>query len=248
MSAKDKLALDKGAAASRKAESESKTVKLDGTLAGVVKQITRLHTEILATPHNLLEKFIRVGELLHRVRDSRQGKWLEWIGTHMPFDVRTAQRYVKCHVHRDEFRAARVTSLTEACALLSAPLSMDKRLTNDATRMSHDSLGNGEAVGNVSTADTITSREPPEQSLEPDEQPTPTPRGKSRKQIEKSLQRISEREQATEKQADAELSAIIEKLTGKVRAQWLEFPGHLAAHGMALSELAKRLQLNTPRA
>jgi hypothetical protein len=77
-------------------------------------------------------------------------------------------------------------------------------------------------------------------------QPESHPQHKSHKQIMKELERISKREQETEKQANERLVAIIGSLNGKVRAAWLEFPGHLATHGKALSELAERLQLNTP--
>jgi lysyl-tRNA synthetase class I len=69
----------------------------------------------------------------------------------------------------------------------------------------------------------------------------PRKRHKSQKQIEKELQRKKKQEQEAEKEANDELAAIIKKLNRKVKAAWPEFPGHLAAHGKALSELAARL-------
>ena len=74
----------------------------------------------------------------------------------------------------------------------------------------------------------------------------PRKRHKSQKQIEKEQQRINEQAQKAEKQANDQLATIIKKLKHKVRAAWPQFPGHLATHGKALSELAERLQLNTP--
>jgi hypothetical protein len=73
MSRADKAALAKGAEAIRKADAKG---KLDGTLGAVAKEIRRLHDEILSAAKTSLEKAIRVGELLSRVRASRKGRWL----------------------------------------------------------------------------------------------------------------------------------------------------------------------------
>jgi hypothetical protein len=74
----------------------------------------------------------------------------------------------------------------------------------------------------------------------------PRRKHKSARQIEKELQRISERERADEVTANDQLAAIIAKLDKKVRAQWLELPDKLAALAKALMDIAERLRLNTP--
>jgi hypothetical protein len=62
----------------------------------------------------------------------------------------------------------------------------------------------------------------------------------------KELQKIADQERESEIEANDQLSAIIETLSGKVRAAWLELPDRLTTHGKALVELAERLRLNTP--
>src|SRR2546423_1652139 len=116
MSRADKTALAAGAEAIPKAERER-----DGTLAGVVKQITRLHGEILAAAKMSLEKAIKIGELLCRVRASRKGKWLLWLNENVLFSDRTARNYISCFNRRDELKLENVSNLSDAYALLCAP-------------------------------------------------------------------------------------------------------------------------------
>lgn len=226
MSKTDKTALAAGAAAIRKAESDTKG-KLDGTLGAVVKEITKLHSEILDAAKTSLSKAIEIGKLLHRVRASRKGKWLAWVKDNCPFSQPTAWRYMSCFDRRHELKLFRVNNLDEAYALLLPP-----KKARPAQQAEIESQSNGEAVAS----------EP-----EPEEQSQPQRRNKSQKQIMKELQKIGEIEQEAEKKANVQLSEIITTLSGKVRAQWLEFPDYLAAHGKALVELSERLRLNTPR-
>lgn len=218
----------KGGEAIRKAEREAataKAIKLDGTLASVVEEITRLHNDILSAARTTLENAIRIGELLNRVRASRKGKWLSWLKDNAPFSERTARNYLSCYKRRHQLKSANVADLSSAYALsLPAP----------RTRAASDGNSGPEpAVAPVSDDVELA--------------PPPTRRHKSKKHIERELQQIAEREQQDEQQANVQLAGIIEKLGCKVRAAWLEFPGHLAKHGKALSELAERLQFNTPR-
>src|SRR5437870_707960 len=125
MSRADKAALAKGTEAIRKAEAEAKAVKLDGTLDGVKKAIEKLYGEITRARDELLTaavrtslpKAIKIGELLHRVRASRKGKWLLWLKDNAPFDQKTAWNYMRCYDNRAKL--GNVPNLTAAYALLS---------------------------------------------------------------------------------------------------------------------------------
>src|SRR6266480_2392947 len=93
-----------GAEAIRKAQ-------LDGTLGAVVKEISRLHGEILSAARTSLTKAIRIGKLLIRVRASRKGKWLAWLKDNVPFTDRTARNYIRCFQNRAELKLENVSSL-----------------------------------------------------------------------------------------------------------------------------------------
>jgi hypothetical protein len=118
MSLKDKDKLAAGALAIRKAERER-----DGTLAGVTKEIVRLHGEVFATAKTTLQKAIRIGELLSRVRSSRKGKWLVWLKESVPFSDQTARNYVRVYEHRDDPKFKTVLNPSDAYALLCTPKS-----------------------------------------------------------------------------------------------------------------------------
>ncbi len=120
----DQAKLDAGAPKIRDAEREareSRAVRLDGKLPSVVKEITRLHGEILAAAKMSLEKAIKIGELLSRVRASRKGKWLAWIKDSVPFSDQTARNYIGVYERRDDPKFKNVLNLSDAYALLCPP-------------------------------------------------------------------------------------------------------------------------------
>ena len=106
----------KGAEAIHKAARER-----DGTVAGVVRQITRLHGEIFEAARTTLTKAIKIGELLTRVRASRKGNWLKWIDDNLPFSHDSALRYVRCYEQRHDPRLRNVRNLSNAYGILCAP-------------------------------------------------------------------------------------------------------------------------------
>ena len=215
-----------------------KVVKLDGTLASVEKEITRLHSEIISAARMSLEKAIKVGELLNRIRSSRKGKWVEWIEKKAPFSHDTAIRYMRCYENRNDPKFRNVRNLSEAYERLCgrSKKGNDKSVECKVIQMPGVEIQAGDGDAEPHTFRVV---------VEPEK---PTRRHKSAKQINKELAAIAEQERNAEKQADEQLAAIIRKLGSKVKAAWPEFPGHLATHGKALSEVAERLQLNTPKA
>ena len=83
-----------------------------------VARIDALHGEILGAVRMTIDKVIEVGGLLAEQKaDLRHGEWLLWAEKHLPFDVRTAQNYMKAHRRRDELKNESVSHLTEAYGL-----------------------------------------------------------------------------------------------------------------------------------
>ncbi len=240
----------------------ARAVKLTGKLADTIAEIKRLYGEVrvieFASWRKTLPSVIRIGELLYRVKKSPgwRGKWLNWLKANVPFDARTAQRYMKCYKRRDDLpeflkrtetglgKTTAMSYLTDAYLFLTAPKTGSSK--RDATRQKSgdESI---ELVAPIPDADAAPAIDSDGGPAPVDERTSPQRRHKSRKQIEKELQRISEQEQETEKETNRELSEIITRLDNKVRAAWLEFPDYLATHGKELIESAERLRLNTPR-
>ena len=231
MSRADKPALAKGADAIRKAESQD---KLDGTLGAVVKEIAKLHGEILIAARMSLSKAIRIGQLLNRVRASRKGNWLKWIADNAPFSDKTARNYISVYQRRAELKLENVSNLSEAYALLSAPTKgagSTKRV-----RASNEALSPGEPV--------LASNGAPSQNNEPVEKPRPQRRHRSRDGI---MDAISPENLERElKQSQIEIDKLFADTLAQISRQpsvaWPEFPARLITHGKALIEQGERLK------
>jgi Protein of unknown function (DUF3102) len=231
----------------------SNTLKLRGKLTDVIAEIKRLYGEVArleATAQResyainfvawrkSLPAAIKIGELLVRVKESPgwHGKWLNWLKANVPFDVRTAQRYMKCYKRRDELldllkAEAEPLMALEGKTTLSFLADAHLRLTKPKTS------AEPAALPDTPETDPSDSATEPEQARQR--------RRKSGKQIMKELERMNETEQKVEKDANGQLAGIIDKLSRKVKAAWPEFPDRLTEHGRALSELGERLRLNT---
>ncbi len=194
-------------------EAVSASKSLDGTIAAVVKEISRLHGDIISAARMSLEKAIRIGELLSRVRTSRKGKWLAWIKDNCPFSERTARNYISCFNRRGELKSANVTGLSDAYSLLCAPAVRESA----AKKARHRS----QSANVAAPANGSNNVESPAES-EPAPINASQRRHKSQKQIMKALQKINEHEQQAEKQANDQLSAIIEKLGRKVLSRMVQ--------------------------
>jgi hypothetical protein len=227
------------------AEAFGTIVKLDGKIDSVVKEITRLHGEIekargeiLAVFKLSLPKAIRIGELLYRVRASpgRKGKWLTWIAGHVPFSQRTAYNYINLYEKRDSLQHLQTPSLNNAYKALLPPRTRSRAEPESAI------VTDSSATESDGSADRSTEAEiaPAPKTAQPQR------RHKSQRQIMRELQKIADQECEAEIKTNDQLSAMIEKLSSKVRAAWLELPSRLAMHGKSLVELAERLRLNTP--
>lgn len=84
-----------------------------------VIEIHRLHTEILSHARTSLDKAIRIGELLIRLKDTlKHGEWHQWIEDNAPFSRKTSDRYVFVFENREELKKVNVTLLTDAYSIM----------------------------------------------------------------------------------------------------------------------------------
>lgn len=91
------------------------------------ERIATLHAEIVGALRSSLEKAIEVGELLEEQKATvAHGEWSSWVEEKLPFDIRTAQRYMKTYVNRDSIlKNDSVSHLTDAYRLLEEPKEID---------------------------------------------------------------------------------------------------------------------------
>ena len=84
-----------------------------------VEKITALHGEIIGAVTTALSNAIEIGGLLTEQKQAtRHGKWGEWVAANLPFDIRTAQNYMRAWKRRDELKNENVSYLSEAYELI----------------------------------------------------------------------------------------------------------------------------------
>ena len=81
----------------------------------VANEIIRLHAEIEDHLKLGLEKATRIGELLFEQKEKEgHGRFSSWIRDNLTFSQRSAQRYMKLFLHREQLKNDSVSFLTEA--------------------------------------------------------------------------------------------------------------------------------------
>jgi hypothetical protein len=208
--------------------------QLDGRLSSVVKEIAKLHSEILTAARTSLSKAIRVGELLSRIRASRKGKWLKWIAGSAPFSERTARNYLRCFKCRAMLESASVADLNEAYALLSAPVkeSTQRQPTYaDKPKVSAQIPDEGNQIG-VAPA-------PVEQT-----HPGRSRKHKSRNRIMDAISRETLAGELKQSQGgiDKLLTDTLAQISRQLSARWPDFPARLMEYGNALIRQGERLR------
>jgi hypothetical protein len=87
-----------------------------------VKEIRRLHEEIISALRLTLPKAIRIGELLAEQKAAMpHGDFFPWVAEHCEFSERTAERYMILYRRRDLLKSDSVTGLAGAYRLLESP-------------------------------------------------------------------------------------------------------------------------------
>lgn len=154
-------------------------------------EISRLHGEIAAAYGMSLDRAIRIGQRLTQQKESLgHGKFLPWVHDHLPFDERTARRYMQLWEHRAELKSDSVSDLTTAYRL-TAPKTKpkadkrtangkgtktkDKQTDNDATKKTNkDESATGERTDDDQTQDDDKPKEKPASTHVQDEQTSST--------------------------------------------------------------------------
>lgn len=84
-----------------------------------IEEIYSLHKEIVGNLKSALENAVRIGELLtEQKKILAHGKFMEWVKANLPFNHRTADRYMSVYRHRDELKMDNVTNLSNAYGFL----------------------------------------------------------------------------------------------------------------------------------
>lgn len=86
-----------------------------------VQEITTLHNEISGYLRVTLDKAVRIGELLTEQKNElKHGEFIPWAEDNLPFDIRTAQRYMRVYRKKPELKYDSVSYLTEAYSKLAS--------------------------------------------------------------------------------------------------------------------------------
>ena len=96
-------------------------------------RIEQLHNSIFGMLCKSLDKAIEIGALLleqKRIVKQDGDLFTRWAREHLPFKVRTAQRYMKLYDYRDALREGKVKTITEAYAHIFGESTSDE--VNDA--------------------------------------------------------------------------------------------------------------------
>jgi hypothetical protein len=137
---------------SAEAEAKAVAVKLDGTIEATTKRILQLYSKLKSAEAKAseagLEAFrrsfkpslpdaIEFGRLLTNMKasktstQSKKGTWLKWLKT-MPFDQKTAWRYMEAYRRRDALGSVPNVTITELLALPDATKPKRKRRDSKA--------------------------------------------------------------------------------------------------------------------
>lgn len=84
-----------------------------------VLEIKTLHREICRDAKAMLDKAIRVGELLCKAKQNvKDGDWSDWVDSSSEFSLSTSRRYMLLFKNRSRLKAEGIFSITDAYLLL----------------------------------------------------------------------------------------------------------------------------------
>jgi hypothetical protein len=110
-------------------------------VARPLSEIKLLHGEILAAARTSLDKAIRIGELLIKIKSElRHGEWLPWLESNLSFSDRTARNYVRCFEERVRLKSETISNLTDAYRLLEEPKSAPSSRSESASKLQSPSV------------------------------------------------------------------------------------------------------------
>ncbi len=97
-------------------------------------KIEELHNTIVGMLCKSLEKAIEIGGLMFEQKEIVQKndvKYTRWAKEHLPFNIRTAQRYMKLYLYREALRETEVKTITEAYAYIFGEPTSDEIIDAD---------------------------------------------------------------------------------------------------------------------
>ena len=109
-----------------------------------IEKISALHVEIGGYLKITLDKAIEIGGILAEMKaEAEHGEWSR-IAAALPFDIRTAQRYIRAYTHRDQIKSDTVSSLTDAYRMIEkaaeqrrTPTDVPSRIQDIGTAIQH---------------------------------------------------------------------------------------------------------------
>ena len=98
-----------------------------------IREINKLYQEIEAAGKVMIDKAIRIGELLSEQKSSmKQGEWIPWVEANLPFKKRQASSYMRAFIHRKTLKGQSTAHLEGAIASLMQSKEITKNEdTND---------------------------------------------------------------------------------------------------------------------
>jgi hypothetical protein len=96
----------------------------DGSFDGknCVEEIINLHNEVRAHAETMIQKAIRIGELLVEQKQKMQhGRFTQWVTENLPFSIRSAQNYMRVFINKDKIENENISLLSDAYNILKLP-------------------------------------------------------------------------------------------------------------------------------
>ena len=85
-------------------------------------RLNQLYLEIVKDAQSLLTRVIEAGGILTELKASLpHGEFAPWVNDNLVFSMRTAQRYMKIYLHREELKNDSVSLLNDAHKMLTTP-------------------------------------------------------------------------------------------------------------------------------
>jgi N6-adenosine-specific RNA methylase IME4 len=96
------------------------TEQLTLSLEAISKEINELHSELCTIGRMVVDKAIRIGELLKTAKAGLgHGNWLPWLEQNIAFTRATAANYMRVFHRREEIKCKNILHLTKAYGLLA---------------------------------------------------------------------------------------------------------------------------------
>ena len=133
------------------------------------EEINQLHTEVAKATETILQKAIRIGELLAKRRKKlAHGQWMPWIKENLIFTDRHARRYLRLYKNRAKLDMRSDLALAEALAQTDDYMSIEAKSVRNRARLAYiaknatqpviEALNEGKV--SISTAEMIAHSAP----------------------------------------------------------------------------------------